>query len=382
LPGGCCPVTTLFPISILACPTDPGDGINEQQAATLTDYGVACDARTSTWHGTGVASLIAANANDGYGMAGIDWQAQILPVRAIGRCGGHRSDLLDAIRWAAGIDDPMLPPNPNPAHIINLSLGMDDICGIADQAAINDAVRAGAIVVSAVGNQGRNTAEEPSSPSQCDHVVGVLATDEQGYLAPYSNFGRDADIAAPGGLRFPSSYGVMVATNGGKYIENQQQTWKNVSGTSVAAPLVSGTLALMRSVRPDLSNIQLIEALYQSAASFPHTPDTRFDDPCTEDICGVGLLNAQYAVNRALSYEPDPNTSYEPVFYDGQPAQSVGKVIVGVSSFGCSLYSVAAANASEVSRDPSFVLLVLIAGISFLYRKCMRYKSNPNRELS
>jgi len=156
-------------------PTDPGDGADQALVDTMSAYNINCRVRNSTWHGTGVASLIAANPNDGFGLAGIDWHAQILPVRAIGRCGGHRSDLLDAIRWAAGVADPSLPPNPTPAHIINLSLGIDDTCTHADQKAINDAVAAGAIVVSAVGNQGRNTAEQPSSPSQCRNVIGHLA---------------------------------------------------------------------------------------------------------------------------------------------------------------------------------------------------------------
>ena len=88
--------------------------------------------------------------------------------------------MLDAIRWSAGVDDPFLPDNPTPARIINLSLGVDDHCTSADQHAINDAIAAGSVVVAAVGNNGRNTDAEPSSPSHCQDVIGVMAIDKNG----------------------------------------------------------------------------------------------------------------------------------------------------------------------------------------------------------
>jgi len=355
-------------------PTDPGDGVDEATATQLNALNIPCTAAQSTWHGTGIASLIAANANDKDGLAGIDWNAMILPVRAIGRCGGHRSDLLDAIRWAAGVEDPALPPNPTPAHIINLSLGMDDNCSSLDQSAINDAIAAGAIVVSAVGNHGRNTAEHPSSPAQCDHVIGVAATDEEGYLASYSNFGRDADIAAPGGLRFPSLYGVTVATNGGSITENADQTYKTVSGTSVAAPLVSGTLGLMRSVQPELSGAELTQLLLNSAAPFPTDSENRFVQHCDTDLCGSGLLNAHHAVRTAVAYIPTLDESGEIVLNDDTLAlDTLDNVLVGGSTFGCAIHSPDAYRLSLFQRgqDPSLLGLLVVA-LFFSARRATR----------
>ncbi len=345
-------------------PTDPGDGVDVITAAQLSALDIACAPTESTWHGTGVASLIAANANDATGLAGIDWNAMILPIRAIGRCGGHRSDLLDAIRWAAGVEDPALPPNPTPAHIINLSLGMNDICSVLDQTAINDAVAAGAIVVSAVGNQGRNTAEHPSSPAQCDNVIGVAATDEEGYLAGYSNFGRDADIAAPGGLRFPSQYGVTVATNGGRIMVGNAQTYKTVSGTSVAAPLVSGTLSLMRSVQPELTGRELTQLLLDSATPFPNDSENQFIQPCDTTLCGAGLLNAHHAVRTAVAYIPTRDESSELVLNDDSFALgSDDDVLVGGTGLGCSVLTPDAYSLmlNKRGQDPSLLVLLLVA---------------------
>jgi len=352
-------------------PTDTGDGAEPELVAYLAQYGIACKSRDSTWHGTGVASIIAANANDGIGVAGLDWNAMILPVRAIGRCGGRRSDLLDSIRWAAGIEDPALPPNPTPAHIINLSLGIDDVCTGTDQAAINDAVLAGAIVVSAVGNQGRNTSAEPSSPSQCHNVLGVSATEENGYIADYSNHGQDADIAAPGGSRYPSNYGVDVATNGGRYTDNGVLTWKRVSGTSVSAPLVSGTLALMRSLQPTLNGHQLIQLLLQSTVAFPDHNEHLYGPPCTPDVCGVGLLNTNSAVRAALNYQAGTNPVVDDAIFDDSPAPFGGVVIIGAGSgFGCTSFARTTyhTEATHSPQDPLLFVLLIGAVLVLTHR--------------
>ena len=360
-------------------PTDPGDGLDAELAQRLNDVNVRCDAANSTWHGTGVASLIAANANDGVGLTGVDWNAMILPVRAIGRCGGHRSDLLDAIRWAAGVDDPALPPNPTPAHIINLSLGMNDSCAELDQAAINDAVGAGAIVVTAVGNQGRDTADHPSSPAQCEHVIGVAATDEIGYLASYSNFGRDADIAAPGGLSLPSQFGVNVATNAGVIAESQEQTWKSVSGTSVAAPMVSGTLGLMRSLQPELNTERLTQLLLDSATPFPQAFTTRFALPCDRALCGSGLLNTHNAVRNALEHVPSEADTAEITFDDQTALTTSADAILspindGENIFGCSIAPRGAQSGLSVQSriDPTLILIMLAALTVYHRRKWLK----------
>ena len=109
-------------------PTDAGDWV----VANACYPG--SPARNSTWHGTHVAGIIAAQGNNGAGIiaaqgnngagiAGIDWQTKILPVRVLGKCGGALSDVIDGMRWAAGLPVPGVPANPTPARVINMSLG-------------------------------------------------------------------------------------------------------------------------------------------------------------------------------------------------------------------------------------------------------------------
>ena len=235
--------------------SDPGDGVDAFLSATMQAEDLDCPQQESTWHGTAMASLVAANGNDNFGMTGVDWSARILPIRAIGKCGGRRSDLLDAIRWAAGVDDPVLPDNPTPARIINLSLGIDDACTAADQQAIDDAVANGALIVAAVGNLGRNLDDEPSSPTHCNNVLGVTAVDSHGYRASYSSYGLDADIAAPGG-EGPGGDNrpILIATNDGFLDPIPGDSHRYTTGTSVASPLVAGVISLMLSVNPELTN--------------------------------------------------------------------------------------------------------------------------------
>lgn len=331
-------------------PTDPGDGVDLAFQEYMSSLGYDCPLLHSTWHGTAMASLLAANGNDGLGMAGVDWNAHILPVRAIGRCGGNRSDLLDAIRWAAGVEDPNLPPNPAPARIINLSLGIDDACGPADQQAINDAVRAGAIIVAAVGNQGRNTDQRPSAPADCRHVIGVSAVNADGSRANYSNYGDDADIAAPGGdIAGGNERKVLVATNDGTTQSVPGSTHRFTTGTSVATPLVSGVLSLMLSVNPALTNTQLEELLYRSSRPFIGSGA----NPCDPNSCGAGLLDAYQAVVAARGAIDNPPQIAAATISDN--------FLVTTTSghFGCAI-----ANTSG-NIDISFI--ALLSGLALLY---------------
>ena len=336
-------------------PSDPGDSISMVEKSQFSSIGIECATANSSWHGTAVASIIAANANDNTGIAGIDWHARILPVRAIGKCGGRRSDLLDAIRWAAGVKDDALPVNPTPARIINLSLGIEDFCSQADQAAIDDAIAAGSIVISAVGNAGRNTDLNPTSPAHCQSVLGVMAVDHNALRANYSNFGRDADIAAPGGTIAPSIESILVASNPG--LDNPQpiSSYRQASGTSIAAPHVSAVLALMLAVNNRMSNRELEALLLGSARAFPH-PAAK--NACRPDQCGAGVLDA-YAAVHAAEVHIAGDTLNIPAL---AAAQSVP---VSVGS-GCTIVSLR-------TKDPFLPSLCVLAGL-VLYR---RQLTNP-----
>lgn len=90
--------------------SDPGDWISS--ADTSDPDFAGCEVGNSSWHGTAVAGVVAADANNGQWLAGIDWAAKILPVRVLGKCGGDDSDILDGVAWAAGLPVPEYPPIP------------------------------------------------------------------------------------------------------------------------------------------------------------------------------------------------------------------------------------------------------------------------------
>ncbi|MEM9055643.1 MAG: S8 family serine peptidase, partial [Pseudomonadota bacterium] len=140
-----------------------------------SDPGDVCPARNvfaNTYHGTHVAGIVGAGVtNNADGIAGGAWNVKIVPVRALGKCGGKLSDINDAIRWAAGT----IPEfndlgeevwNENPADIINLSLGLFKTCPRSMQDAINSVTEQGAIVVAAAGN--KNVPTEYFAPAGCD----------------------------------------------------------------------------------------------------------------------------------------------------------------------------------------------------------------------
>ena len=101
------------------------------------------------------------------------------------------------MKWAAGLAVAGVPNNPNPAKVLNLSLGGSGACGITQQAAINAIVAAGTTVVVAAGNSNADAAN--SNPASCNNVIAVAATNSTGNKASYSNYGAVVDIAAPGG---------------------------------------------------------------------------------------------------------------------------------------------------------------------------------------
>lgn len=237
-------------------PNDPGDKC-DQTSTTTSD----------TFHGTHVAGTIGvASTNNAAGVAGGNWDVTIVPVRALGRCGGKLSDINDAIRWAAGT----VPArdtqgreiwNSHPADIINLSIGLFEPCPASMQAAINDATAAGAIVVAAAGNARVDV--KYFAPGGCDNVISVAANDARGVLTPYSNYGAKVAIMAPGGdmSRDDDKDGRPDGVLSTKFAKNcidpakpgasvAQCYYSYENGTSMAAPHVSAALALLKAKYP------------------------------------------------------------------------------------------------------------------------------------
>ena len=140
--------------------SDPGDWYAANQCAP------GVPGTSSSWHGTHVAGTIGAASDNGSDVAGINWNAKILPVRVLGRCGGYLSDIIDGMRWAAGLAVPGVPPNPNPAGVLNLSLGGPGSCAGGYQDAFNAVDAAGVVAVVAAGNSSANA--NAYRPANCE----------------------------------------------------------------------------------------------------------------------------------------------------------------------------------------------------------------------
>ena len=276
-----------------ADPGDPGDWVDDVDRAASGSPLKNCPRRDSLWHGTHIAGIIGAAGNNDIGIAGVNWASKIVPVRVMGKCGGYDSDIVDGIRWAAGLLVPGAPRNKFPAHVINLSLGGWGSCTAVYQNAINDAVNAGAIVVVAAGNTSADAAE--FTPANCQNIITVGSTTRTGNRASYSNYGAKVAISAPGGdSRISPADSVLSTVDLGKTVPITPG-YKGYDGTSMAAAEVSGIVSLMLSAQPALTREQVLFALRASATTFP-TSST-----CNASLCGAGVINAAAAVQMALT---------------------------------------------------------------------------------
>jgi len=268
--------------------TDPGDWRTTNLCPRPMNT-----AASSEWHGTLVAGVIAANANNGEGVAGIDWNARILPVRVLGRCGGDFADILNGMSWAAGLPVPGAPPNPHPAKIINLSVGGDGYCNSQVQRLLDEILDAGVFIAVAAGNDNANA--DSQTPASCAGVSTVGATDQHGTRASYSNFSTSMDISAPGGDQSRNGTGDSIVTtwNSGKTVA-RDPSYAYAQGTSFSTPEVAGVAALMLAVNPALLPAQIKSLMAQTASPFA------VGSRCvTQSNCGAGILNAFGAVKAA-----------------------------------------------------------------------------------
>ncbi len=322
-----------------ADPSDPGDWISSADQQNPLFPTSDCTADNSTWHGTRVVGVYGAITNNDVGIAGMTWGSStsagpwVLPVRALGKCGGYDSDIIAGIEWAAGLpvtnpEGPAVPANPYPADIINLSLGGGtDACsssnGAPYQSAFTTVTAMDILIVISAGNGGMPGQSAPVElPGNCSAIVpGVISVAglrNVGTKVGYSSFGPEVTISAPAGNCINSSGACLrsidTTTNAGLTVPTANSYTSETNpnlGTSFSAPIVSGIAGLMRSVNGNLTPTQLTARLKSSTTVFPSgaagVPTCPTNDPSSGECacpnndsqCGAGMVNAYHAVQAA-----------------------------------------------------------------------------------
>ena len=234
-------------------PSDPGDWIDSTDLKNSTVFPAKnCSTQNSSWHGTRVMGVLGALTDNNTGIAGMTWNPYLLPVRALGKCGGLDSDIITGIEWAVGMSINEVPDNPYPADIINLSLGgTGGACPTDYQNLITQLTGMGVLVVASAGNESGPV----DIPANCPGVLAVAGLRNVGTKVGYSSLGPEVGIGAPAGNCVNTAAGspclrsIDTTVNEGATTPGansySDQTNSNL-GTSFSAPIVSGIAALMR----------------------------------------------------------------------------------------------------------------------------------------
>jgi serine protease len=298
-------------------PSDPGDWIDSNDLANSTVFpSKNCSVENSSWHGTRVMGVLGALTNNDTGIAGMTWNPYLLPVRAMGKCGGLDSDIIAGIEWAVGMPINGVPDNPYPAEIINLSLGgTGGSCPSDYQNLVSTLTNMGVLVVASAGNESGPV----DIPANCPGVLAVAGLRNVGTKVGYSSLGPEVGIGAPAGNCVNTAQGspclrsIDTTVNEGLTIpaanSYTDQTNSNL-GTSFSAPIVSGIAALMRAANANLTPTQLITRIKASATPYPQPAGlaqcvagstSSVECACTTVTCGAGMVNALSAVKAALN---------------------------------------------------------------------------------
>jgi serine protease len=297
-------------------PSDPGDWVDSDDVQQPIFNG--CALTDSSWHGTRVAGILGALTDNARGVAGVTWDAWILPVRALGKCGGYDSDIIAGMLWAGGLTVSGVPANPYPARVENLSLGAVGDCPASYVDAIDELTTAGVLIVAAAGNEGGPV----DSPANCPGVVAVAGVRHAGTKVGFSSLGPEIALSAPAGNCVntgpsdPCLFSIDTTSNAGTTIPGASIYTDEFNinvGTSFATPIVAGMATLMASVNDNLTPAQLTARLQEGAQPFPNDPtlddchvptgpnDFQTDEcNCTNSTCGAGLANASASVDAAL----------------------------------------------------------------------------------
>jgi serine protease len=306
--------------------SDPGDWVTQAELSQPSGSFFRCTPfpERSSWHGTQVSGLIAALTQNGIGMAGAAPGVRVLPVRVLGKCGGHDSDIIAGMRWAAGLSVPGVPANPHPARVINLSLGGDGACSPPYQEAVDQITAAGTVIVAAAGN---SSGHAVATPANCTGVIAVAGLRHVGTKVGFSSLGPEVAISAPGGncvnteSNSPCLYPILTTTDSGTTVpvrSTYTDSFNTSVGTSYSTPLVAGVAALALSRHRTLTPPQVRQLLQGTARTFPSlgsiassstapqcsppeynlmgVPANQNECYCTTATCGAGILDAGAAL--------------------------------------------------------------------------------------
>lgn len=345
---------------------DLGDYVSQNDIATSNGYFESgCLQPASDWHGTHVTGSIIGQGYDGEsGLEGAAYASKVVPVRVLGKCGGYTSDIVDGMLWAGGLHPTI--SNPNPAQVINMSLGSSPSgCIKSEQDAINKLLAANIIVVTAAGNSNSNVST--SSPANCQNVISVAAKGPNSVLASYSNFGNTT-ITASGGssIHGAGTASLIYSTIWGssqQYESSDGGTYQYYNGTSMAAPHAAAAIADMISyiqiVKKGSWNLPYIITALQSSAlpltTGTVTPGVNYNGCNSSGCVTTGALNTAGAINYVINNNPTPT-----------PTPTPAPMILG--SGGCSAIS----NGSDIS----LILVLSLVGVLYLYRRRNKYKKN------
>jgi thermitase len=227
-------------------------------------------------HGTHVAGIAAASTNNGTGVAGVDWNARIMPVRVLDSDGsGWDYDVVDGIIWAVD----------NGADVINMSLGGPSPNPSTLQAAIDYAYDHGVVVVAAAGNDALK-GNPVFYPASCNNTISVAAVDRYDTRASYSEYNEYVDVAAPGGDMNAAHTDWVLSTYWSSSGGNAY-AWS--CGTSMASPHVAGLAALLLSHYPTATPDQIEAAITNTAVDLGTAG--------RDDLYGHGRIDAWSALN-------------------------------------------------------------------------------------
>jgi serine protease len=393
-------------------PSDPGDWISatdEQNSAVFpSSCGSVPPTIASSWHGTRVTGVMGALTNNALGVAGMSWGPWMLPVRALGKCGGYDSDIIAAIEWAVGLapaplnsgdsSTATIPANPYPADIVNLSLGGSGDC--TDSTAspypteLPKITALGVLIVISAGNSNGPVALPGNCSATVPGVITVAGLRNVGTKVGYSSFGPEVGVSAPAGNCINTSGACLrsidTTTNSGTTTPTTNTYTDQANpnlGTSFSAPIVAGIAALMASVNANLTPAQLVSRLQASATPFPPNtgnlavcPSTEPDylnndpndpNPIAEECacpatgqCGTGMVDAYQAVlaaEKPIGVIVPPGTVTAGAQFDASASVAACNVSSG-QPLGIASYAWTAAGGVSISAGANAAIVTVNPG--------------------